>query len=151
LGTSGIIGATTATGYHFLRSKVRNAVREVGENTHSSVDTIGSFADSGLSLGLAGSAILMPIVVPVLLIVMFAAGFWLKSWLDNRRKKCVHCGESIRMRATVCGHCDLDQEGSQLSTEATDNGSDSSQISIAEEQSSADTSVDHAVPKKGEP
>lgn len=106
---SGVLGAGTAGGVHWVRNAVRRPFRDLAEDVHEGAGKAASVTEAGLSASLAGSAVLVP---PLSLAL--AAGVGLAAVVagraaDRRRVLCASCGRPIRPRALVCVHCGAEQ------------------------------------------
>jgi hypothetical protein len=109
LAGSGVLGAGTAGGVHWLRNTVRLPFRDVAEDLHEGAGKAASLSEAGVSAALAGSAFLAP-PVSILLAVGLAIGAVMTVRTMNRRRvACSTCGEPIRPGALVCIHCGADQ------------------------------------------
>lgn len=72
LGASGLLGASTAGGVHWFRSKLRRTTRDIDDL----FDRGASAGETMATAGMTGAAILKPILVPILLVLFILAG-WL--------------------------------------------------------------------------
>jgi hypothetical protein len=109
LGASGVLGAGTAAGVHWLRNKVRQPFRDFAEDTHESAGKVASLAEAGASASLAGTAVVVPPVSMALALVMVGGSAIVAQRAAARRVPCRHCGEPIRPGALVCLHCKAEQ------------------------------------------
>jgi hypothetical protein len=112
LGASGLFGAITSGSIHYLRGKVRGVTRDIADVSHESVDQAASIGETGLVATVAATAVMLPILVPVVLLLGFTLGYGFKRYLDGRRVSCVHeaCGKPIRPGAMICEHCHQPQQ-----------------------------------------
>ena len=109
LGASGVLGAGTAAGVHWLRNKVRQPFRDFAEDTHESAGKVASLTEAGASASLAGTAVVVPPVSMALALVMVGGSAVVAKRAAARRVPCRHCGEPIRPGALVCLHCKAEQ------------------------------------------
>lgn len=109
LGASGVLGAGTAAGVHWLRTKVRQPIRDFAEDAHESAGKIASLSEAGASAALSGSALVVPPVSMVLAVALVGGSVAVARRVDGRRVPCSHCGEPVRPGALVCPHCRSDQ------------------------------------------
>jgi len=111
LGTSGLMGSTTAGAVHWLRNKVRQPFRYYVEDIHGSAGKAASLGEAGISAMVAGSAVVAPLAAVTMLIALVVVALLVARSFDRRRVACMHCGESIRPGALVCIHCKREQAG----------------------------------------
>jgi len=111
LAGSGVLGAGTAGGVHWLRNTIRRPFRDVAEDLHEGAGKAASVAEAGVSASLSGSAVLAPPLSVVLASVLGIAAIATARAVDRRRVPCSSCGEPIRRGALVCLHCGADQVG----------------------------------------
>jgi hypothetical protein len=111
LGTSGLLGAATATGVHWLRNKIRRPIRAYFEDLHEGVGKLSSFSEAGVATAVAGTGVMIPPLAVILIGVAGVTGFAIAIMLDRHRVSCVHpdCGRPIRPGALVCKHCGREQ------------------------------------------
>ncbi len=102
---SGVLGGVTAGGTHWLRNRVRQPIRDVGEDAHHGVGKMVSLGETGLAAILSSTAILVPVAGIVLLGGAGAASAVVANRLGSRRVDCPYCGQPIRPGAAVCRHC----------------------------------------------
>jgi len=110
LAGSGILGAGTAGSVHFVRNAVRRPFRMVAEELHEGVGRAASVTEAGVSLSLAGSALVVPPVSMVLVGGLALSAVLVGNAIGRRRVPCTACGQPIRPGALVCIHCGVDQE-----------------------------------------
>jgi hypothetical protein len=109
LAGSGLLGSGTAVAGNWLRSRVRQPLRDTVEDLHDGVPRSVSVGEAGVSAVVAGSAVVAPLVGIALLAVVVAGAVLIARAVDGRRTPCVHCGQPIRPRAVVCPHCRREQ------------------------------------------
>jgi len=109
LGASGVFGAGTAAGVHWLRNKVRQPFRDFAEDAHESAGKVASLTEAGASASLAGTAVVVPPVSMALALLMVGGSAVVARRSAARRVPCRHCGEPIRPGALVCLHCKAEQ------------------------------------------
>lgn len=109
LGASGVLGAGTAAGVHWLRNKVRSPFRDFAEDAHESAAKVATLSEAGASATLAGTAVVVPPVSMALALVLVGGSAVAAHRTAARRRPCVHCGEPIRPGALVCLHCKREQ------------------------------------------
>lgn len=112
LAASGLLGAGTAGGAHFIRNAIRRPFRTVAEDFHEGVGKAASMTEAGVSLSLAGSALVMPPLALGLAGGLALSGIAAARAIGRRRLPCSACGQPIRPGALVCVHCGAEQ-GSQ--------------------------------------
>ena len=108
LGASGVLGAGTAAGVHWLRNKVRRPFRDFAEDSHESAGKVASLSEAGASVALSGSAMVVPPVSMALALALVGGSAVVARRAGSRRIPCTHCGEPIRPGAIVCPHCKRD-------------------------------------------
>jgi hypothetical protein len=109
LGSSGVLGAGTAAGVHWLRNKARLPFRDFAEDTHETAGKFASLSEAGASASLAGTAVVAPPISAVLAAVLIGGSVLIAKKVDAHRVPCTHCGEPIRPGALVCVHCKTEQ------------------------------------------
>lgn len=109
LAASGLLGAGTAGGVHFVRNALRRPFRTVAEDLHEGVGKAASMAEAGVSLSLAGSALLVPPLALGLAGGLALSAIAASRSIGRRRVPCSACGEPIRPGALVCLHCGAEQ------------------------------------------
>jgi hypothetical protein len=109
LAGSGILGAGTAAGIHWTRNRIRLPFRDVAEDLHEGAGKAASVSEAGVSMALAGSAILAPPLSILLAVGLGLGAVATARSMDRRRVPCSNCGEPIRPGAIVCVHCGADQ------------------------------------------
>lgn len=109
LGASGVLGAGTAAGVHWLRNKARLPFRDFAEDAHESAGKFASLSEAGASASLAGTALVAPPVSMLLAVALVGGSVVVARRADGKRVPCVHCGEPIRPGALVCIHCKNEQ------------------------------------------
>lgn len=110
LAGSGILGAGTAGGVHWLRNSIRRPFRDIAEDVHEGTGKVASIAEAGVSASLSGSAVLVPPLSLLLAGVLGVSAVAVHRTIDRRRIACSSCGEPIRPGALVCPHCGADQD-----------------------------------------
>jgi hypothetical protein len=108
LAGSGILGAGTAAGIHWTRNRIRLPFRDVAEDLHEGAGKAASLSEAGVSMALAGSAVLAPPLSILLAVGLGLGAIVAARTLDRRRVPCSSCGEPIRPGALVCIHCGAD-------------------------------------------
>jgi hypothetical protein len=111
LAASGVLGAGTATGVHWIRNQIRRPFREVAETVHESAGTMASLSEAGLSAAVSGAAVVVPPVSALMAVMLGGTALVAAKMAGDRRTPCVHCSEPIRRGALVCIHCGRDQVG----------------------------------------
>ena len=111
LAGSGLLGAGTAGGVHWVRNAIRRPFRDVAEDVHEGAGKAASVAEAGVSASLSGSAVLAPPLSVLLLAGLGGLALAAGRAVDRRRVPCMKCGQPIRPGALVCVHCGADQEG----------------------------------------
>ena len=122
LSASGLLGSATATGAHWLRTRIRRPFRQVAESAHEGLGKLASLGEAGVSAGIAGTAVTVPLVSLVLVGGVGAGALVVSSAVDNRRVPCTHCGEPIRPGALVCVHCKREQGALGVEADPADAG-----------------------------
>ena len=125
LGASGIMGAFTAGATQFLRHTVRDAVRDFGESTHSSLDKFYSYGETGAFGILAGTSFLLPILVPLVVVVLGVVGFIAYRKLKGRKVECLFgdCEGQLPAGALVCTSCQRAQNEAEAAAHNVSTGS----------------------------
>jgi hypothetical protein len=111
LAASGLLGAGTAGGVHFVRNALRRPFRTVAEDLHEGVGKAASMAEAGVSLSLAGSALVVPPLALGLAGGVVLSAIAASRAIGRRRVPCTACGQPIRPGALVCVHCGAEQAG----------------------------------------
>lgn len=107
---SGLLGAGTAGTVGYFRDKFRLVTRQTDDLMPGSHKLVSR--TEAASVGTVGfMAVYWPIVIPVLMLFAFGAGYFAHRWWVNRLGPCIHCEEPIPRIATVCRHCRGDQVG----------------------------------------
>ena len=109
LAASGLLGAGTAGGVHFVRNAIRRPFRTIAEDLHEGVGKLASVTEAGVSLSLAGSALVVPPVSMLLVGGLAVSAIAVGQVIGRRRVPCSACGQPIRPGALVCIHCGADQ------------------------------------------
>ena len=102
---SGLLGSTTATGVHFVRTKVRRPWRDTFETVHSSFGRVASVSEAGVSASLSGASVLAPPVAFVFAGVGAFAAWGIWRFAGSRSPACPQCGGTVHRDALVCPHC----------------------------------------------
>jgi len=110
LAASGLLGAGTAGGVHFIRNAIRRPFRTIAEDLHEGVGKVASVTEAGVSLSLAGSALVVPPLALGLAAGLAVAGIAVARTIGRRRVPCTACGQPIRPGALVCVHCGAELE-----------------------------------------
>lgn len=111
LSGSGLLGAGTAAGAHWVRNQARRPLREHVEGMHEGIGKTATLGEAGIATVIAGTGLLVPVVAIMLLGLVGIAAVSMVIVIDRRRVACVHqdCGQPIRPGALVCKHCGLEQ------------------------------------------
>ena len=109
LAGSGVLGAGTAGGVHWIRNKIRLPFRDVAEDLHEGAGRVASLSEAGVSATLSGSAVLAPPLSVMLALGIGAGALAVGRAVERRRVPCRDCGEAIRPGALVCIHCGAEQ------------------------------------------
>jgi len=109
LGASGVLGAGTAGGVHWLRNKLRSPFRDFAEDAHEGAAKLATMSEVGAAATLAGTAVVVPPVSMVLALALVGGSAVAAQKAAGRRVPCRHCGEPIRPGALVCPHCKKEQ------------------------------------------
>jgi len=107
--SSGLFGAGTAAGVHWIRNQIRRPYREVAETVHEGAGKMASLSEVGLSATVSGTAFLVPPVSALMAVMLGGTALIAAKMAGGRRSSCIHCGEPIRPGAIVCIHCGRDQ------------------------------------------
>ncbi len=105
LAASGIMGAITAGTVQFVRSEVREVVRDTSEATHPFVDKAYAMGETAVAGTVAGAAFLAPVAIPLLVVVGLGAAWGVRGWLKKRGNHCGDCGGEVHPDAVICPHC----------------------------------------------
>jgi len=109
LAASGLLGAGTAGGVHFVRNAIRRPFRTIAEDLHEGIGKVASVTEAGVSLSLAGSALVVPPLSVLLVCGLVVAAVAVVRTVGRRRVACGVCGQPIRPGALVCVHCGAEQ------------------------------------------
>jgi hypothetical protein len=120
LGASGLLGAGTAAGTHWIRTRLRRPMREYVENVHEGFGKTATAGEAGVAVAAVGTGIFVPVLGVVLLALLGIAALTMAVIIDRRRVACIHadCGQPIRPGALVCKHCGREQTDILLTKEA---------------------------------
>ena len=105
LGSSGVLGGTTAAGVHWLRNQVRRPFRDLAEDAHETAGKLASVSEAGASATLAGTALVAPPLSVLAMVGFVGVSVATLRAVDGRRVPCDRCGEEIRPGALICPHC----------------------------------------------
>jgi hypothetical protein len=105
LGSSGVLGGSTAAGVHWLRNQIRRPFRDLAEDAHETAGKLASVSEAGASATLAGTALVAPPLSALALLGFVAVSVVSLRAVDSRRVPCDRCGEDIRPGALICPHC----------------------------------------------
>ncbi len=111
LGSSGLLGAGTATAVHWLRNRVRRPIRAYAEDLHEGVGKMATMGEAGFAAAAVGTGLFVPPLSVALVAVVAVIAFTIAILLDRRRVHCIHadCGQPIRPGALICKHCSREQ------------------------------------------
>lgn len=102
---SGLLGSTTATGVHFVRTKVRRPWRDSFETVHASFGRAASVSEAGISATVSGASVVAPPVGLAMAAVGAVAAWGVWRFASGRGPGCPECGGRVHRDALVCPHC----------------------------------------------
>lgn len=105
---SGLLGAGTAVGTHWLRNRIRRPFRRTAESVHEGVAKVATLGEVGGSAVMAGSAVLVPPAGAVMLLGAVGLGLVAARGVSRRGGACPMCGARVRPDALVCPGCGRD-------------------------------------------
>jgi hypothetical protein len=111
LSASGLLGAGTAAGTHWIRTRLRRPMREYVESVHEGFGKTATVGEAGVAVAAVGTGLFVPVLGVVLLAMIGTAALVMAAVIDRRRVDCIHaeCGQPIRPGALVCKHCGREQ------------------------------------------
>ena len=124
LSASGLLGAATASGVHWVRNTLRRPFRQSVEGVHESAGKLASLGEAGVATGVAGAAVVVPPLSLLLLGAVGAGAAVVLRMAGARRVRCRHCGGMIRPGALVCIHCGREQRPGENARDAAAESAD---------------------------